>query len=443
MSKNNEDNNILIINNSSGKNLNLVKLHTSKNQNSNLIDNKDIFIKNINYVNSSNNISSKNTNIENESQNAKSEDKKSNLNETSNKILKSTKRESSNSYIPKSVNRSHSSSKPEIDINCKKVYHFRVKTSKIYKNYTPKKIASTYYRMKMGNISVKKNSKLGIQKSKNSPCNEERKHINKNKTMSEHKKSKSQHNNDFVQYVNNDKFNFKGNILNMNLKYNKEKCILPQSNSYTKVDKVSMSSSHNKINNTNFNYINYNIYKNNYNKKKELMVLSKNNNTYRKENENNKINNINSFVVNNIPTSPNSKNHVKSYFMNITNNNYIKKNIRMQNKTTNIGDKNRSIHKSNKSNKNNINHSEKNIYFVKSTLQRRKTSFGKKNNALTINKDNINNRNSFSPKNKNIKNISNLNNIINKNIKSPEELHFFYIKILQNGSEISKKFDKD
>ena len=83
MSKNNEDNNILIINNSSGKNLNLVKLHTSKNQNSNLIDNKDIFIKNINYVNSSNNISSKNTNIENESQNAKSEDKKCNLNETS------------------------------------------------------------------------------------------------------------------------------------------------------------------------------------------------------------------------------------------------------------------------------------------------------------------------------------------------------------------------
>lgn len=33
------------------------------------------------------------------------------------------------------------------------------------------------------------------------------------------------------------------------------------------------------------------------------MVLPKNNNTYRKENENNKINNINSFVVNNIPTS--------------------------------------------------------------------------------------------------------------------------------------------
>ena len=122
---------------------------------------------------------------------------------------------------------------------------------------------------------------------------------------------------------------------------------------------------------------------------------------------------------------------------------FIKKNVRMRNKTTNIGDKNRSIHKSNKSNKNNINHSEKNIYFVKSTLQRRKTSFGKKNNALTINKDNINNRNSFSPKNKNIKNITNLNNIINKNIKSPEELHFFYIKILQNGSEISKKFDKD
>ena len=71
----------------------------------------------------------------------------------------------------------------------------------------------------------------------------------------------------------------KGNILNMNLNYNKEKCILPQSKSYTKVDKVSMSSSHNKINNTNFNYINYNIYKNNYNKKKELMVLPKNNNT--------------------------------------------------------------------------------------------------------------------------------------------------------------------
>ena len=121
----------------------------------------------------------------------------------------------------------------------------------------------------------------------------------------------------------------------------------------------------------------------------------------------------------------------------------------MQNKITNIRDKNRSIHKSNKSNKNNIkiiNHSEKNIYFMKPTLQRRKTSFGKKNEAFLINKDNINNLNSFSPKNKNIKNnkkLVNLNEIINKNIQSPEELHFFYIKILQNGSLISKKCYKD
>lgn len=446
MSKKNEINYDLIIKNNSSQNINLGQLHiTNINQN----ENKDNDIKSINYVKSSNNISSKNTNVENESQNkAKTENEKNNLNhEISNQILKCTKRESSNSNISKKVNRSYSSSRAEIDINSKEINIFRVKTSKIYKNFTPKKITSTHYGMKMGNISVKKNTKLGIQKPKNSPCNEERKHITENNMVSEHKKSKSKTNNDFAQYVNNDKFNFKGNILNMTQNCNKEKYILPQSKSYTKVDKISMSSSHYKIKNNNFNYINYNIYKNNYNNKKELMVLSKNNNTYRKENENNKINNINSFIVN-IPTSPNSKNLVKSYFMNITKNNYIKTNIRMQNKTENIGDKNRSIHQSKKNHKNNINninHSEKNIYFVKPTLQRRKTSFGKKNDVFPINKHNIN-RNSFSPKNKNNKNnkkIINLNDIFNKNIESPEELHFFYVKILQNGSEISKKFDKD
>ena len=31
--------------------------------------------------------------------------------------------------------------------------------------------------------------------------------------------------------------------------------------------------------------------------------------------------------------------------------------------------------------------------------------------------------------------------MLNKNIESPEELHFFYIKMLQKRYEISKKFD--
>ena len=325
MSKNNENSNNLIIKYSSGQSLNPIQLHTANNnQNSNQNDIKDIDIKSINYINSSNNISSKNTNVENESQkDLQNEDKKGILNhKASNQFLKSTKRESSNSYIPKKVNRSHSSSKPEIDINCKKIYNFIFKTPKIYNNYTPKKRASTNYRIKMGNISVKKNSKLRTQKLKNSPCNEERKHINGNNMMD--KKSKSKTNNDFAQYINSDIFNFKGNILNITQNYNKEKNILAQSRSFTKVDKINLSLSHNKINNNNFNYINYNIYKNNYKKKKELMVLSKNNSINRKENENKKIYNINSFVVNNIPTSPNSKNLVKSYFMNITKNNYIK-----------------------------------------------------------------------------------------------------------------------
>ena len=68
------------------------------------------------------------------------------------------------------------------------------------------------------------------------------------------------------------------------------------------------------------------------------------------------------------------------------------------------------------------NKSEKKIFFIKDIKKRKK---------------------SYEIKNKNILNEKYLNDVLNKNITNPEELHFFYVKMLQNGKNISKKFEFD
>ena len=50
--------------------------------------------------------------------------------------------------------------------------------------------------------------------------------------------------------------------------------------------------------------------------------------------------------------------------------------------------------------------------------------------------------NSFGNRMKKGNNLAFLNEYKNSNIESPEELHFFFVKVLQNGKEIGKKFEK-
>lgn len=377
-------------------------------------------------------------------------------------IINLSKKDSSNINIIKDANRSYSSKRPEINQNySKNQINYEMKMSKSGLNYTvntPKQMSSVYSNIVIspafehGNISVKKNSRLGTQNAKNSPINEGRVSFNENK--------ENNNKNDFVEYVNNDKHNFNCNILNMTQNYTKSKYILPQSRSFTKVEKKNSSggfsptntniynSNINNKRNHNLNYMNYNNYKN---KKKELTVLTKNSNTCRMTNQNKYSTNIDNFPKQNISNSPNVKNSAQSYFSNISKNNSIKKKG-VLNKTSNAGygikSKGSGINKSsNISSVNNINkinnNSSKNIYFMKLNQQRKKTSCGKNRdyNTANTNQSSLRSKNKKEFNTKNSLDSSLLSDMLNKNIESPEELHFFYIKILQNRYEISKKFD--
>ena len=500
MSKNDENNSHLFIKNNSTQNLYLsthqknkssnflsdspstlitVQIQSSNsNQNSQSKDKNNIENKSTNNIYSPKNLRNKN-NIS-EINKLKKEEEKEKLNHTqTNQVIMNNNKNDTNKNLIKDINLSYTSSKPEIEpISTKDVTNYKMKYSKICGQYsanTPKQVNSVYngiragVGMEQGNILVKKNLRLGIQKTKNSPDNNERKNANENKVRNMRNENNK---NDYVKYVNNDKYNFNGNILNMtqNNNNNQTKYVLSQSKSFTKFEKKNSplgvtalngnnnngNSNGNNKRNHNFNYINYNNYKNNSNiKKKELTVLTKSNNTYRTNKNDNNNNNINSFAFQNLSTSPNANNHVQSYFSNIARNNYIKKNG-MTNKTTNNANnrsKNKSTggNKSNNTSSSNINNnpSSKNIYFMKPTQQRKKSSYGKNHEISINNKENTTNQSSFRSKNKKENNYKNtldstfLSDVFNKNIENPEELHFFYIKILQNGNEISKKFEID
>ena len=376
-------------------------------------------------------------------------------------VINLSKKDSSNINIIKDNNRSYSSKRPGISQNyTKNINNYGMKISKVGLNYTvntPKQMSSVYSNIGIspmfehGNISVKKNTRLGTQNAKNSPFNDMRINSNENK--------ENNNKNDFVEYVNNDKHNFNGNILNMTQNYEKSKYALPQSRSFTRVEKKNsaggFSPTNNNMYNSNINNkrnhnLNYNNYKNN--KKKELTVLTKNSNTCRINNQNKYNTNIDSFPKQNISNSPNFKNSAQSYFSNISKNNSIKKKS-VLNRTSNTGygikSKGSGINKSSNiisvDNINNNNNSSKNIYLMKKSQQRKKASYGKNRENNTANT----NQSSFGSKNKKEFNTKYsldstlLTDIFNKNIESPEELHFFYIKILQSRYEISKKFDSN
>ena len=100
-------------------------------------------------------------------------------NTNTNIIINNKKKESSNSY---------SSTKLELEKNCKDLNNYRLKLSKINEQYstnTPKQLSSVHKVIvegegDQGNILVKKNMKLGSQRSKNSLDNKDRINENKN-----------------------------------------------------------------------------------------------------------------------------------------------------------------------------------------------------------------------------------------------------------------------
>lgn len=383
-------------------------------------------------------------------------------NKLSSPIINLSKKDSSNINIIKDSNRSYSSKRPEINQNyTKNINNYGIKMSKEGRDYTvntPKQIPSVYSNVGIspafehGNISVKKNSRLGIQTAKNSPKNEGR--------IISNEKKENNIKNEFVEYVNNDKHNFNCKILNMTQNYTNPRYILPQSKSYTKVEKKNSAvgfsptntniynSNINNKRNHNLNYMNYNNYKNS--KKKELTVLTKNSTTCRINNQNKYSTNIDSFPNKNISNSPNIKNSAQSYFTNISKNNSIKKKG-VLNKTSNIShgskSKGNAINKSsNISSVNNINrmsNSSNNIYYMKLSQQRKKASLGKnrENNTANTNQSSFGSKNKKEFNTKNSLDSSLLSEMFNKSIESPEELHYFYVKILQTRYEISKRFE--
>ena len=487
MSKSDENNSCLLLKNNSSQNLSLSLCN--KNKSNNLFDSASniINVQLLSPNNSKNSETKERNNSEimpiNKEKSQKNQKKiedninkeelkkeEENINNLLSPFIKDDKSKELNIKLMKENN--HKCSK--LDQNSlKKLNNIRKKITKISEQHsvnTPKQILSVYdgrgmaYNLKKGNILVKKNMKLGIQKDKNSPNNINKKITNENKgnIMYENNRNK----NNYVKYINNDKYNFNGNILNMTQNYNQAKYALSQSKSFTKVEKknsiLGISNSNNNINknnlkNPNFNYIEYNNYKSGLAKKKELTVLIKNNSTYRNNNKKENKNNINSFVFQNISTSPNSNTQIQSYF------NYISKKCSpkngMSSKTANNMNRSKKrVNGGNKSNElkhNNINpnfsnsqkNSNKNIFFMKPAEQKKRRSYGKNNEISLNNKDNTTNQSSFGSKNKKdyktTIDSTFLNDVINRNIDNPEELHFFYIKILQNGKEISKKFEID
>ena len=140
---------------------------------------------------------------------------------------------------------------------------------------------------------------------------------------------------------------------------------------------------------------------------------SKNKN--RKNNNNNLVQYVN-----------NDKFNFKGNFLNMTQN-YSKyilttPNVKKRNKD-NLNNTNNNIRTQKKKNSDDNIKSAKKILFVKSS-QYRKKSYENKINKSHYDK-------------------SYLYDVLNKNIDNPEELHFFYVKILQNGNAISKKFEVD
>ena len=165
---------------------------------------------------------------------------------------------------------------------------------------------------------------------------------------------------------------------------------------------------------------------------------------------------MNSFAFENLSTSPNANNHSQGHANNSKNNQIQKsalsntyKGNKGKNKSNGGNNSNNTSSSNINTNKNEHSNEKKNIYFMKPTHQRKKTSYGKNYEASPSYKENTTNQSSFGSKNRKDFNLKNsldstfLSDMFNKNVENPEELHFLYIKILQNGNEISKKFENE
>jgi len=342
MSKNEENNSHLIVKNNSIQNLNM-KNH-NKNKSSNFL------------TDSPSTLISVQLHSIHSNKNSKNKDKENNTNQTRNK-----------------------------NDSLKDLNNIRIKLSKISSQYsvnTPKQIAHIYNQLcntkvDPGNIVVKKNLKLGNE---------------------EQRKNKKE--NDFVQYVNNDKHNFKENFLNLTQNYSKY--ILPQSKSFVNINKKNSKTNLNKSNN-NRSHNNTNVKKGN--KKMELSGLAKSsNNLY--QNYYSKNNNEINYIYNNKKTEGN-------------------------------------IHSKNKMIISDDNTKNKKIYLMKPVYKRKKSYENNNNKSIENSNINTNQSSICSKNNKNICDDNIINDFFNNKIENPEELHFFYVKILQNSHEISKKFEND
>ena len=342
MSKNEENNSHLIVKNNSIQNLNM-KNH-NKNKSSNFL------------TDSPSTLISVQLHSINSNKNSKNKDKENNTNQTRNK-----------------------------NDSLKDLNNIRIKLSKISSQYsanTPKQIAHIYNQLcntkvDPGNIVVKKNLKLG------------------NEDQRKNKKG-----NDFVQYVNNDKHNFKENFLNLTQNYSKY--ILPQSKSFVNINKKNSKTNLNKSNN-NRSHNNTNVKKGN--KKMELSGLAKSsNNLY--QNYYSKNNNEINYIYNNKKTEGN-------------------------------------IHSKNKMIISDDNTKNKKIYLMKPVYKRKKSYENNNNKSIENSNINTNQSSICSKNNKNICDDNIINDFFNNKIENPEELHFFYVKILQNSHEISKRFEND
>ena len=267
----------------------------------------------------------------------------------------------------------------------KDLNNIRIKLSKISSQYsanTPKQIAYIYNQL--CNTKVDPGNIV----------------VKKNLKLGNEDQRKNKKENDFVPYVNKDKHNFKENFLNLTQNYSKY--ILPQSKSFVNINKKNSKTNLNKSNN-NRSHNNTNVKKGN--KTMELSGLAKSsNNLY--QNYYSKNNNEINYIYNNKKTEGN-------------------------------------IHSKNKMIISDDNTKNKKIYLMKPVYKRKKSYENNNNKSIENSNINTNQSSICSKNNKNICDDNIINDFFNNKIENPEELHFFYVKILQNSHEISKKFEND
>ena len=301
-----------------------------------------------------------------------------------------------------------------------------------------KKIISTYYNKTKDkkDIIVKKKSINSL----NNSNSKENKNTNTNNNIKYHQINNKKEEN--YKKNNNDILFKNQSQINLSKPHNNDSyCVNYYSNNTNKMipnnslGYLSITSTNNNKNNTNIN-INNNTSSNYINSEK---YASNSYYTARDLIKQNNANSVNKIIKENKASQIAGKINVLQHSSNINSiQNYLKYlNIGQKNKNQNK--KNSPLINKNKTHKlssNNIiyihNNTESNIYNNTYNYETQNT-FSKKTYSKSKNTNN-----NISKDNK--ENISGLNERNKMNIETPEELHFFYIKLIQNGKHIN--FDK-